>query len=411
MLYGIKSKLEFDLSENRSPLGDLRESLLENLNCLVVCISHSWGGLEKVAASDSLDLGSLGFKVSVLCLEDSPIHKNLSQRKEVETIPLDFVPRNYFDFKMRGELFRLVDGGVNLIHTHQPSLLGSIVPWLWSKPKVALLATRHIMNNHNKKDFIHRAIYSRLDSLIVMSQTLRRNVAETHTIREKDLRVIPLGLDFSLFNPDRMSPDKQRAAWGIEPNTTLVGLVGRIDPAKGQATFISAAAGLLKNKKSKENLKFIIVGEETLGSENQHLAELKKMISQFRLEDSVIFSGYQDNIPEVMSALDIFVMPSRQEAFGLVAIEAMAMRCPVIISSGGSAEEIVGNEEFGLMVRPDDAFDLQRQIRYLLDHPAERVLMGKKARDHVVAKYDRRNRVIETLQLYHRSLRRRRVLS
>ncbi|MCB0386363.1 MAG: glycosyltransferase family 4 protein, partial [Bdellovibrionales bacterium] len=115
----------------------------------------------------------------------------------------------------------------------------------------------------------------------------------------------------------------------------------------------------------------------------------------------------QENIPEVMAAFDIFVMPSRQEAFGLVAIEAMAMECPIVISSGGSASEIVGQEEFGLLVRPEDAFDLQRQIRFLLKRPKERKEMGKRARSHVLKHYDREKRLLTTLELYERCLRRR----
>jgi glycosyltransferase involved in cell wall biosynthesis len=131
------------------------------------------------------------------------------------------------------------------------------------------------------------------------------------------------------------------------------------------------------------------------------------MVAQFHLEDTVVFAGYQENIPEVMQAFDIFVMPSRQEAFGLVAIEAMAMESPIVISSGGSAYEIVGQEEFGLLVRPEDAFDLQHQIRWLMDHPQERAVMGKQARAHVMKHYDRKLRVFKTLELYHRALRRR----
>lgn len=369
------------------------------------------GGLEQVAANDSIDVGALGLSIKVLCLEGSPIHESLAQRKEVQVAPLNFRPRNNFDWTMRGELFRQMDeGGVNLIHTHQTSLLGSIVPWVWGRPKVALLATRHIMNNHNKKDFFHRLLYRRLDSLMVMSQTLRKNVQDTHSVREKDLKVVNLGLDFDLFDPERVNPEQQRALWQSDDDTVVIGLVGRIDPAKGQATFIKAAAGLLKSLRSGEKLKFVIVGEETLGSSGAYLDELKHMVAQFRLEDHVVFTGFQENIPEIMRAFDIFVMPSRQEAFGLVAIEAMAMECPIIISTGGSAEEIVGREEFGLTVRPDDAFDLQRQLRYLLDNPMERVQMGRKARQHVQANYDRKKRLFKTLNIYHRALRRHRVL-
>jgi glycosyltransferase involved in cell wall biosynthesis len=411
MQSGMKSKLGSDLNRNSDEvLAALVTSLQEKFNGLIVCLSHSWGGLEQVATHDSIDLGGLGLKVRVLCIEGSPIHQNLMNRKEVTLVPLSFQPRNYFDLKMRIELIRLIEQGVNIIHTHQPSLLGSIVPWIWGQSSTALLATRHIMNNHNKKDFIHRLIYRRVDSLIVMSQTLRKNVQQTHSIRDKDLKVVNLGLDFDLFDPDKVNPEKQRAEWGADDETVVVGLVGRIDPAKGQSTFIKAAAGLLKSLRAGEKLKFVIVGEETLGSTKNHLDELKQMIVQFRLEEYVVFAGFQANIPEVMRGFDIFVMPSRQEAFGLVAIEAMAMECPIVISSGGSAEEIVGKDEYGLTVKPNDAFDLQRQLRYLLDNPMERVQMGRKAREHVKIHYDRKKRLIKSLELYYRALRRRRVI-
>ncbi|OFZ55444.1 MAG: hypothetical protein A2428_05055 [Bdellovibrionales bacterium RIFOXYC1_FULL_54_43] len=386
----------------------LVDVLKDRLHVLVTCLSHSWGGLEQVSASDAVDIGDLGLDVSVLCLEGSPIHEDLLNRKEVKVLPLGFRPRNYFDFKMRAEMGRMLANGINLVHCHQTSILGSIVPWLWSKPNVAVIATRHMMNQHNKNNPFHGAIYSRLDALIVMSETLRQNVLETHPILERRVKVVNLGLDFNRFNPQSVNGLAQRALWGAGPETVVIGVVGRIDPAKGQATFIKAAAGLLKGLKSGEKLKFVIVGEETLGSVNSHLESLKEMVAQFRMEEYVTFAGYQENVPEVMSGLDIFVMPSRQETFGLVAIEAMAMERPVVISTGGSAQEIVGaNEEFGLLIRPDDAFDLQRRLRYLLDNPEERVRMGQKARGHVLRNYDRVTRVRKTLELYERALRRR----
>ena len=385
----------------------LVDEIKGDFNELVVCLSHSWGGLEQVAANDAIDIGALGLKVRVLCLEGSPLHEYLAHRKEVTVLPLNFRPRDHFDLKMRAELFRLIDEGTSVIHTHQTSLIGSISPWLWWRQKVCLFASRHIMNRHDKRNFFHRALYSRLDYLIVMSQALRENVMDTHPLRERQVKVVNLGLDFDRFDPDKVDPKKQRAQWGADDDTVVIGMVGRIDPAKGQGVFIKAAAGLLKSLRASEKLKFIIVGEETLGSSSTHLEELKQMVVQFRLEDHVVFAGYQENIPEVMRAFDIFVMPSRQEAFGLVAIEAMAMECPIVISSGGSAAEIVGDEEYGRIMRPEDAFDLQRHLRFLLDSPMERIQMGQKARAHVVENYDRRMRLAMTLALYERALRKR----
>jgi len=397
------------MTEKVTETNVLVDVLKDRLDALVVCLSNSWGGLEQVAVSDAMDIGLLGLKVKMLCLEGSPIHENLANRKEIKAVPLSFRPKNFLDLNLRAELGKLMADGVNLIHTHQPSLLPSLVPWVWHKPGVAMLATRHIMNNHDKRNFFHQAIYSRLDALIVMSETLRKNVLETHSIPENRVQVINLGLDFTRFDPTRVESLKQRVLWGAEPDTIVIGLVGRIDPAKGQGTFLKAAAGLLKNQRSKEKLKFVLVGEETLGGPGSHLEELKHMVTQFHLDDHVVFAGYQENIPEIMRALDVFVMPSRQEAFGLVAIEAMAMERPIVISRGGSAEEIVSDETFGLLVRADDAFDLQGKLRQLLDRPEARLLMGKKGRQHVLKNYDRTMRVRYSLEIYDRSLRKRGV--
>jgi len=403
------------LAENEHNQGVLEETeilvdaLKPRLHAVVVCLSHSWGGLEQVAVSDSLDLGALGLSVQVMCLEGSPCHEHLVSRPEVKVVPLGFRPRNYFDLKLRAEILRLVAGGANLIHSHQTSLLGSIVPWLWRREGVVAIATRHMMNQHYKTNFLHRAIYGRLDAFLVMSETLRKNVLDTHVIQARRVRVVNLGLDYHRFDPSHVEGQAAaiRTTWGASKNTLVIGLVGRIDPAKGQGTFIKAAAGLMKDPNQRGKLKFVIVGDETPGIGAAYLDSLKQMAKQFHIEEEVVFAGFREDIPQVMRALDICVMPSRQETFGLVAIEAMAMERPVVISAGGSAEEIVGREEFGLLMRPEDAFDLQNRLRFLLEHPDERLQMGRRARRHVIKNYDRGFRLRRTLGIYDLALRQR----
>jgi glycosyltransferase involved in cell wall biosynthesis len=348
----------------------------------------------------------------MVCLQNTPIHEYLQKHSEVSVEILESRPRDHFDFGLRREIKRLIADGVNIFHTHQTTLLGSMAPWLWSEQKVGLFASRHILNGHDKHDLFHRAIYGRLDGLIVMSQMLRKNVLATHPIRDRRVKVVNLGLDFDAFDPRRVDGQAQRKAWGADPETLVIGLVGRIDFAKGQSTLIKAAANVVRHYQGRLDtqdlkLKFVMVGEETLGSTANHLAELQDLIQQLRISDSIVFAGYQQDIPEIMRAFDILVMPSRQEAFGLVAIEAMAMECPIVISRGGSASEIVGQEEYGLLVAPEDAFDLQMKLRNLIDHPELRRQMGVRAREHVKRNYDRVVRREKTLELYERTLRAR----
>lgn len=391
-------------------LSDLKDVLKNRLDALIVCLSNSWGGLEQVAASDALSVAAQGLKVRVLVLEGSPIHKHLKTEKSVLLYPIDFKPRNFLDFKLRAELRKFILDGVNLIHTHQTTLLSSLSPWLWRESQVALLASRHIMSNHDKRNLFHRMIYSRVDFLIVMSLAMRQNVLETHSIRENRVKVMNLGLDFEVFDPEKIDPKIQRKNWGVKDDTLVIGLVGRIDPAKGQSTFIRAAAGLMKYGDLKDRLKFVIVGEETLGSTKGYLEELKQMVKEFHLGDLVHFAGFQQNIAEVMRGFDIFTMPSRREAFGLVAIEALAMRCPIIVSGAGSADEIIGrdvDQPWGLKVRPEDAYDLQKQLLTLIENPDLRKEMGDRGRKYVMKYYDRKVRLRRTLELYDRALRRR----
>ncbi len=398
--------------ELKRTLVERADSLRKECRPLFVCLSRSWGGLEQTVAFDAQEFARYELPVRVAVLRDSPIHRALSEKTGVTVLPLDYRPRDTLDFHFRNDLEKWIDAGeVNLVHTHQTTLLGSISPWVWKKKRIPLIASRHIMSNHDKRNWIHSFIYQRVDSLLVMSEALRENVLATHPIDDRKVEIVNLGLDFERFNPERVDARRQRADWGAADDTVVVGLVGRIDPAKGQGTFIKAAAGLMKRIGSDRKLRFVVVGEETLGSEDGHLEELKAMVTQFHLEESVLFTGYMENIPEVMQAFDVFVMPSKQEAFGLVAIEAMAMECPIVISSGGSAQEIVGREEFGLLTRPDDAFDLQHRLRALIEDEATRQEMGRRARLHVKSKYDCRLRLQRTLEVYQKAFEKRGTFS
>src|SRR5689334_6892071 len=100
MQFGMRSKMEYAPDENQAMLESLVHSLREKLDGLVICLSDSWGGLEKVAAQDTLDVASLGLKMKLLCLDGSPIHDNLKDRSGVVTAPLDYRPRNFLDLKL-----------------------------------------------------------------------------------------------------------------------------------------------------------------------------------------------------------------------------------------------------------------------------------------------------------------------
>ncbi len=394
-------------------IAGLSDSLRGTLKPLIICLSRYWGGLEQTAFNDLSDFVSCDLPVRMVCLQDTPLQEEASSLQarypKLELVALTDRPRDVLDFQFRGFLREQIADEVNLVHSHHTSLLSSLSPWLLSYPRIALLASRYLMASNDKHDLFHRLIYGRLDSLLVTGEALKQNVVETHPIKERRVRVVNPGLDCSRFDPALVNAASRRQSWKADERTVVIGTVGRIHPEKGQEIFLKAAAGLLKDsftgRADGPPLKFVLVGEEARKTGTPYLQQLQEIVRQFRIEDHVVFEDYDDHIAETMQGFDVFVMPARRESLGLVALEAMAMECPVVLSDAGSAREVVGNQEHGLIFRSDDAFDLQRKLRILVADAELRTEMGRLARQHVVKNYDRSLRLQRTLEIYDRCLR------
>ena len=346
-----------------------------------------------------------GFRVTLLVRENSPIdHAVKMESPQIRLVYCGAHVRNYFDTGLFRQLRHLIDDdGVNLVHCHQTSLLGSVVPALVSRRHVALVVSRHILNSHNKRDPIHALIYRRLDYMLVLSQTMRRNLASTFPIPEKKLRIVNLSIDLDRFNLNTVDRHQMRAEWGIPKESFLVGLVGRIDPMKGQDLMIKALAQV---RKTYPDVFGVMVGNETPGLDGRYMKELQESIRQLHLEDSILVQPAKKEVPEVMAALDLFVMPSWSEAFGLVAIEAMAMGVPCVLGRGGSAEEMAAASGAEL-VRAQDAYDLARKIIQLRNNSRIREEMKSHGRAYVLENHAKNVRLQKTLDVYARCYRRR----
>jgi glycosyltransferase involved in cell wall biosynthesis len=114
----------------------------------------------------------------------------------------------------------------------------------------------------------------------------------------------------------------------------------------------------------------------------------------------VRFLGYRQDIPGLLGIMDMVVMPSLRESFGLVAIEAMAMEVPVIASRIGGLEEVVEHERTGVLVAPGDAVVLADHIQQLKGDPGMRKKMGKAGRQRVEARFGLDSTIRRTEDLY-----------
>jgi glycosyltransferase involved in cell wall biosynthesis len=235
-----------------------------------------------------------------------------------------------------------------------------------------------------KKDFLHNWVYSKLSLWIALTNRMKKDVVNYTNVPEDLVKVIPLGLDSHKFDPNLYNQIKERTYFDLPKDKYIVGMIGRLDRKKGQETFLRAIPQILCQR---EKVLFIIVGEETRGEEG-YREELINLCKRLKIEDHVKFLPFTEEVPRFLSSLDVFVLPSDEETFGLVVIEAMAMQKPVIATDAGGVPEIINNGKNGLLVQPKDSSALAESIQKVLDDFSLRNNISIAARERVVQNFD-----------------------
>jgi len=182
---------------------------------------------------------------------------------------------------------------------------------------------------------------------------------------------------------DTLDGGPVRREYGIADTTTVVGILARLFPWKGHVELLRALA---LAKERVPDFKLLIVGEPdprcTPGRRDFSI-DLHELVAELGLERQVTFTGFRTDVPRVMAALDIFAMPSYEEPFGVVYLEAMAMRKPVIALANGGAVYPVRDGETGYLVPVGGIDTMADRLVTLMRDPELRARMGAKGRERV----------------------------
>lgn len=372
------------------------------LSVLYICMSQDFGEDEQFALEDIFELNSDQLNWRMACVSGSPIHDRLLQFGKGKIIALEKPPSSIFDRSFRDLLSDLIHEGSNLVHLFGSNELGVILPCMVKYPDVPVIVSEGPRVDKHLRHFVQAFFYPRIDAVLVPSGALRKRVRGMRPVLRNKTRVLHPGLDFNIFNPDHFDFTLLRHKWGIDPDFYVVGMLASQQYVASQGVFIKAAASFLRNAELAARTKFVIVGFDQ--EKNPQLIEL---IRQFHLQDQIILAPSEESIPKVLGSLDVYVLPSSKAMFGLQAIEALAMGTPIICASGPDSVEWIGNSHGGLLMRSGDSFDLQRQLRAILEDPQELEKMGKRAVEFARQNYDRNKRTEKLLEIYQRVRRRR----
>jgi len=257
-----------------------------------------------------------------------------------------------------------------------------------------IIASRRSTNiGGSWREILMRKTSGMNDRIIAVSEAARQAEINNSKIPPNKVVTIHNGLDTTLYKSVSDEAIKTiRDSFEIPDDAILLGAVGRLHPAKGFNDLITAME-LLERKTSSTHL--LIVGEGEL------MDQLKLQVRKSNLDGKIKFAGIRNDIPEIMSAFDIFVSPSLWEGLPNVVLEAMAAGKPVVATSVGGTPEVVVDSLTGLLVPPHNPEALANAILFLCENPKLRKSMGQAGRDRVIKHFSIEQMVQQTEKLYH----------
>lgn len=349
-----------------------------------VCFSRAEGGLEGSVAELAIRFANEGFRSVCICPEGSFVEKRIrASGADVEICSVEAKGR-YFDKKASAALTTTFQKySITNVVLHSLRDIWLVYPALWGRRSTRLIGICHMfIRNVNKRDPLHRILYRRFQHVVALCESQRAELLKCVPLKPVKCSVIPNGVDTQRFRPMRPSIEL-RQQWKVASGQLVLGYVGRLDRQKGLLELVEAMSLL----EAKGRPKLVIVGDETLG-EPGFKKELEQLIERLSLSNQIVLVPARSDVPEVMNSFDIFVMPSYEEAFGKVLIEAMACGLPCISTNAGGPVEILKNGIIGLLTQPKSATALAATIVTLIQDKALRQKLGALARQTVVEEYD-----------------------
>lgn len=213
------------------------------------------------------------------------------------------------------------------------------------------------------------------DAFVAVAQNQRQFLIDHERLPGERVHVIKNGIDVDRFQFDVIARQNIRLEFGIPEHAPVCGIIAALRPEKNHLLFLRAARQLVA---AKPDSHFLVVGD---GPER---AKLTAVINQTPLESRVHFAGARADIPEMLSAMDIFSLTSHNEASPVSILEAMATGLPVVATDVGSVSESVIDGATGYLVERGDAEQFARYWRQLLNDSDRADALGREARAQVL---------------------------
>lgn len=231
------------------------------------------------------------------------------------------------------------------------------------------------------------------NQLMPVSEEIRQ-VAIEGGVKPDRIQTVYSGIDFS-NQFDSISGESIRQQHRLGQNQPVIGTVANLFPRKGYEFLIEAVEQV---RKIVPDIFCFIVGE----GDQAYTKKLESMVQDKGLQSCVVFAGFQKNILNYVAAFNVFVLPSLMEGLGIVLLEAMAMRKPIIASRVGGTPEVVEDGVTGILVSPGDSGLLADGILKLIQDRQVQIMMGDAGKKRLQSHFDLEQTIHNIQTIYTR---------
>ena len=358
-------------------------------NVLHLCESSETGGAESVLIRLVEGLDKNRYRSMVCLLSDGWLKDELEKRR-IETV---VIPQPHsFDVRWLFRAYRLLkDHRIHVMHSHEfaTNVYASFLSWITGVPVVA---TAHGKNYYGDR-WRRRAAYrfaARHSTMVAVSNDLKRFLTESIGIPPGDICVVHNGIDLHQYSANEAN-SAMRAELGVGSDQRVIGTVGNLFAVKGHTYLLKACKAVAS---SYPNILVLIAGE------GDQLGRLQKEAADLGIAANVRFLGFRDDVPALLHAMDIFVLPSLSEGLPLSILEALALGKPVVATNVGGIPEVVQNGLTGFLVPPRSPEALAEKILLLLRHPVTASDLGRAGRSRVEDAFSIKKMIQEYQCLY-----------
>ena len=316
--------------------------------------------------------------------------------------------RPWADLQALAQLVRVIRSGCyDLVHTHtsKGGFLGRLAAKISGVP--VIFHTVHGFAFHEENSWKARMLYVTLekiaarfcDRMIIVNHEDRLKAIDYGVAGPDKVVTIYNGIDTAPFNRvyDRI---KVRRELGVREGEHLVGMVARLAPSKAPLDFVNAADYVLARK---PNVRFIMVGDGPLRD------EINQVIQQLGWNDRIILTGHRTDVPEILAAMDVFVLTTLWEGLPIALLEAMAVSLPVVATNVRGPREVVQDGETGYLAPPKEPIAIGELILKLLEEDERAREMGRKGRRLIDEVFNATAMTEKTLAVYEEQLRTKNV--